>query len=209
MSLYINSLETPLFMTNATPQIHCSTRTLKEIGLPPKSIGYGDPETDQFFCWYCNLLYINRKKHLMFVNAATRYPLLSEEVTRDDIRSLDAVLVFSLVLQLQNEGVSHDVIHNVTSDLANPTLAKSNNRSIIGTAVEYERMMWAYLEPSPHSRTPETPTQMGLKLARVPIVKMRPEPFPYKVFQNQLLARYGDTGHFDFNPISLKSNLFH
>ena len=64
-------------MTNATPQIHCSTRTLKEIGVPPKSIGYGDSETDQFFCGYCNLLYINRKKHLMFVNAATRYPLLS------------------------------------------------------------------------------------------------------------------------------------
>ena len=145
----------------------------------------------------------------MFVNAATRYPLLSEAVTRDDIRLLDAVLAFSLVLQLQNEGVSPDVIHKVTSDLANPTLAKSNNRSIIGTSVEYERMMWAYLEPSPHSRTPETPTQMGLKLARVPIVKMRPEPFPYKFFREQLLARYGDTGHFDFNPISLKSNLFH
>ena len=83
-------------MTNATPQIHYSARTLKEIGLPPKSIGYGDPETDQFFCWYCNLLYINRKKHLMFVNAATRYPLLSEEVTRDDIRSLDAVLALTV-----------------------------------------------------------------------------------------------------------------
>jgi hypothetical protein len=193
-------------MTNATSQIHCSARTLKEIGLPPKSVGYGDPETDQFFCWYCNLLYINRKKHLMFVNAATRYPLLSAEVTRTDIRSLNSVLAFSLVLQLRDEGVSHDVIHHLTSDLANPILAKSNNRSIIGTAVEYERMMWAYLAPSAHARTPETPTQMGLKLARVPIPKMRPDPFPYRVFRDQLLARYGDTGHFDFNPVSLKRN---
>jgi hypothetical protein len=196
-------------MTNAIPQILCSTRTLKEIGVPPKSIGYGDAETDQFFCWYCNVLFINRKKHLMFVNAATRYPLLSEQVTRDDIRSLGAVLAFTLVLQLKEEGVSHDVIHKVTSDLANPTLGKSNNRSLIGTAVEHERMMWAYLEPSPHRRTPETPTQMGLKLARVPMLKMRPEPFPYRVFRDHLLARYGDTGHFDFNPISLKTDLFH
>jgi len=144
----------------------------------------------------------------MFVNTATRYPLLSDEVTRTDIRSLDAVLAFRLVLQLQDEGVSQHVIHHVTSDLANPTLAKSNNRSIIGTAVEYERMMWAYLAPSAHSQTPETPTQMGLKLARVPIPKMRPEPFPYRVFRDQLLARYGDTGHFDFNPVSLQRNCF-
>jgi hypothetical protein len=139
---------------------------------------------------------------------ATRYPVLSEEVTRRDMRSIDSVLAFSLVLQLQDEGVSHEVIHNLTSDLANATLARCNNRSIVGTAVEYERMMWAYLEYSPHRRSPETPTQMGLKLARVPIVKMRPEPFPYRVFREQLLARYGDTGHFDFDPISLKPNCF-
>lgn len=195
-------------MTKATSQIHCSARTLKEIGLPPKSVGYGDPETDQFFSWYCNLIFINRKKHLIFVNMATRYPVLSEEVTRRDMRSIDSVLAFSLVLQLQDEGVSHEVIHNLTSDLANATLARCNNRSIVGTAVEYERMMWAYLEYSPHRRSPETPTQMGLKLARVPIVKMRPEPFPYRVFREQLLARYGDTGHFDFDPISLKPNCF-
>jgi hypothetical protein len=49
VSLYINRLSTLLLMTNATPQIHCSARTLKEIGVPPKSIGYGDSETDQFF----------------------------------------------------------------------------------------------------------------------------------------------------------------
>ena len=191
-------------MNKATPQIHCSARTLKELGLPPKSVDYGDPDADQFFCWYCNLIFINRKKHLIFVNMATRYPVLSEEVTRRDMRSIDAVLAFSLVLQLQDEGVAHEVIHNLTSDLAKATLAKCNNRSIIGTAVEYERMMWAYLEYSPHRRSPETPTQMGLKLARVPIVKMRPEPFPYRVFREQLLARYGNTGHFDFDPISLK-----
>ena len=109
------------------------------------------------------------------------------------MRSLDSVLAVSLALQLQDEGVSLEVIRNVTSDLANATLARCNNRSIVGTAVEYERMMWAYLEYSPHRRSPETPTQMGLKLARVPIVKMRPEPFPYRGFREQLLARYG--GH--------------
>jgi hypothetical protein len=196
-------------MTKAISQIHCSARTLKELGVPPKSVDYGNPDADQFFCWYCNLIFINRKKHLIFVNMATRYPVLSEEVTRRDMHSLDSVLAFSLVQQLQDEGVAHEVIHHLTSDLAKATLAKCNNRSIIGTAVECERMMWAYLEYSPHRRSPETPTQMGLKLARVPILKMRPEPFPYRIFKEQLLARYGDTGHFDFDLDSLSRTPFH
>ena len=43
----------------------------------------------------------------MFVNAATRYPLLSEEVTRDDIRSLDAVLAFSCRLRYVAYGIAY------------------------------------------------------------------------------------------------------
>lgn len=88
----------------------------------------------------------------MFVNMATRYPALSEEVTRRDMRSIDSVLAFSLVLQLQDQGGAHEVTHNPTSDLSKAPLAKCNIRSIIGTGVEYERMMCAYLEYSPHRR---------------------------------------------------------
>lgn len=211
MSLYINTKKAADdSVTNTTnklaAQIECSAKTMKELGISKQSIDYGNSDLDPFFCWYCHLFFMNRTKHLLFVNALSRYPVVTNEVTRKEIRNLDALLAFALTLQLQQEGVSHEVNHRITEDLASPKISKSNNRTIIGTAVEYERLLWAYLEYSPHHRRPETPTQMGLKLARTPMVKMRPEPFPYRVFSDQLLARYGDTGHFDFNPIALKAN---
>lgn len=191
-------------MINA--RMECSAKTLKELGLEKEPVGYGSLEVDPFFCWYAHLFYLNRKKNLLFVNSLTRYPVLAVEISRKEIHYLNAVLGESLKPQLHDEGVSDYVISRFLEHLYKPEISKSKNRSIIGTAVDYERLIRAHLEYSPAYHQGGTPTQMSLRLARTPILAMRPHPFPDQVFSAELLRRYGETGHFRFDRLATKSS---
>lgn len=112
-------------------------------------MGYGNLEVDPFFCWYAHLFYLNRKKCLLFVNALTMYPVLAADLSRKEIHYFNAMLGESLKPQLYDEGVSEDVISKFLEHLYKPEISKSKNRSIIGTAVDYERLIRAHLEYSP------------------------------------------------------------
>jgi hypothetical protein len=191
-------------ITNA--RIECSVKTLKELGLHKDPVGYGRIEVDPFFCWYAHLLYLNRKKCLLFVNVLTRYPVLAVNLSREDIQDFNAVLGESLKPQLRDEGVSEGAINRFLEHLFRPEISKSSNRSIIGTAVEYERMIRDYTVYSDAHHFPITEAQISMRLARIPILSMKPEPFSYKVFSSELKRRYGDSGRFDFDPFSKKTN---
>jgi hypothetical protein len=192
----------PATIINA--RIECSAKTIKELGLNKEPLGYGNLEVDPLFCWYAHLFYLNRKKCLLFVNTLTRYPVLSVELSRKEIQNFNAVLGESLKAQLFDEGVSDEVIAKFLQHLYRPEISKSKNRSIIGTAVDYERLIRAYFEYPTDPRGPITQTQMSLRLARTPILSMRPDPFPYKVFSAQLQSRYGETGHFRFDSVAMR-----
>jgi hypothetical protein len=179
-------------------QIECSAKTIKELGLPKQSLDYGDPEIDPFLSWYCHLILINRKKHLLFINTASRYPVFTDAVSRAEIKDLANVLAAAIKLQLKEEGVSDELTCGLIRDLANPKITKSNNRSIIGTAVDYERLLWGYFDPSLEPYNPPGSTVMGLILARTPILKMIPDCYPHRVFREQFRVRYGETGHFEW-----------
>lgn len=190
-------------------RIECSAKTLKELHLDRDSVEYGDANENPFFSWYCHLFYFNRKKNLLFVNVLTRYPVLAIELSRNEIQSLNVILERHLRVQLLREGVSENVTTRFLEHLASPTIAKSKNRSIIGTAVEYERLLRAYIEYSPESDPQYTQTDMSLELARTPIVAMKPEPFPYHVFSNELLKCYGESGNFKHDVHSRRQNPVH
>ena len=81
-------------------RIECSAKTLKELGLQKEPVGYGNFEVDPFFCWYAHLIFLNRKKCLLFINALTRYPVLAVDLSRKEIRYLNAMLGESLKPQL-------------------------------------------------------------------------------------------------------------
>jgi hypothetical protein len=190
--------------TTINARIECSVKTLKELGLQKEPIGYGNLDADPFFCWYSHLFYLNREKCLLFVNVLTRYPVLVVGVSRIEIRYSNALLCESLMLQLHDEGVSNEIICKFIQHLYRPEISKSKNRSIIGTSVDYERLIRAHLEYSPDHTMPQTQTQMSLRLARTPVLSMEPDAFPYKVFSGELLKRYGETGHFRFDPVAMK-----
>jgi len=177
-------------------RIECSAKTLKELGLGKEAIGYGETEVDPFFTWYCHLFFIDRKKCLLFVNALSRYPIFRFYVNRQDIRRLNELLQETLEAAMREEGVPDTVISQVIQPLSNPNISKSKNRRIIGTAVEYQRLIFAGFE-APYGQLGEmSDLRESLYMARTPIVAMKPDCFPYSVFREELQKRYGETGRF-------------
>lgn len=191
-------------LTTSGAIFHCSSKVLKELGVRNEQIENGDGVVDPFFCWYVHLFSLHRKKCLLFVNVLTRYPVFVPNVKRAEIRTLDALLATHLEVQLVDEGVSRACISSVIMPLCSSKIAKSNNRSVIGCAVEFERQIMAYLFYAQKEETPITASALSLRLARVPISSLRPSFFPYLLFRDELMSRFGETGHFTSDPIAMK-----
>jgi hypothetical protein len=190
-------------------RLECSIKVLGELGLKKEPLGYGDPAVDPFFAWYVHLFHYERKKSLVFVNCRTRYPIIAPFVTRDEIRALNIILAQHLRAALIAEGVTDAVISKFLVHLSSPEISKSNNRSVIRSSAEYERLIFAILENPYHPGGIYTQTEMSLRLARTPILTLKPNHFPYSAFSSEILRRYGETGHFRFDPIAMKPAPLH
>ena len=188
-------------------RIECSAKTLKELGLSKEVISHGTLDVDPFFSWYCHLFFLNRKKCLLFVNTLTRYPVLAINLSRKEIKQLNSILGETLRIQLREEGVPDNVIAQLLLHLYRPEISKSNNRSVIGTAVTLEKDLRAHLEFAPDDVRAKTQIEMSLLLARTPICSMKPDPFPERCFSNELRKRYGETGHFESSKDKIFSSL--
>lgn len=180
-----------LIRSESQSRIECSAKVLKELGK--QGAPYGDTEVDPFFSWYCNLFFIDGKRCLLFVNTLSRYPILRFYVSRQDIGRLNELLQETLADVLRAEGVSDNLIFQVIQPLAKPELTKSKNRSIIGSTVDYQRLILTGLDYEPREMCD---LRESLDLARTPIIAMKGDSFPYSVFREELQKRYGETGHF-------------
>lgn len=186
-------------MTNIIPShIECSAKVLKELGIPNQKVGYGSFEVDPFFCWYAHLFYLQGKKSLLFLNSLTRYAVVALDQPRSEIRLINAVLGDNLQCILNREKVPADVIKKYVEHLYQPEITKSKNRSVIGTAVDFEFQLKCILENSCPSEL-KTQADLSIELSRTPINKL-PEHFPHDFMRKELLKRYGQTGEFAHDP---------
>lgn len=190
-------------------RIECSAKTLKELGLHKEPVSYGTPGVEPFFSWYAHLFHLDRKKCLLFVNCLTRYPVVALYLSRKEIRYLNAILGESLKPQLAREGVPDGTTMKFLEHLYRPEITKSNNRSIIGTAVDYQRQLFSQLDNPHWTDKLQTQTDISLLLARTPILVMKEDSFPYSVFKKQLAERYGETGNFPRAPFESQLRVLH
>lgn len=181
-----------------TSRLECSHKTLKEMGLEKQSLEYGSPDVDRLRCWYCHLFLLENQRCLLFINCLTRYPLVRFFVAPQEFRFLSKLLQDSLVDVLREEGVNDDVLFQLYKLFDNPEIAKSKNRSIIGTAVDFEFLINSYLYNPRGNPLPAHDRLLSLKLARTPISALKPFIFPHRALQEELERRFGESGHFKF-----------
>ena len=110
--------------------IRCTAKLLKELGVkstkvPDQPIRLSD--------WHANLLWLNRKKYVLFTNEQTLYSLLVHWTKTP--RSADFLERFRLGLfkSLVSEGLAEAQLEYFLNEHAEFAITKTNNRSVLGS----------------------------------------------------------------------------
>ena len=96
--------------------------------------------------WYANVLFVNRKPLVLAVSARTLLPLL---IPARDPSTLRPRLAEKLGRVLAALGVSAEGIREEKSQMTEIVFARTDNRQILGTMNDFDRM----LDPAPASRS--------------------------------------------------------
>ena len=112
--------------------IRCTAKLLKELGLKATDLSV-EPPFSFLGQWHANLIYIIRRKTLIFVNDRTLFNFIVPDVTRPQIRELTEQFCLMLSCVLAEEAVPDDVRQRILEEYAQIGFAKSLDRSVLGS----------------------------------------------------------------------------
>jgi hypothetical protein len=107
--------------------LRCTGRLLDLIGVRSRDLAAADPSAND---WYGHLLWIDRRKCLLFTHAGTMLSIFVPDVRKADVQPLATVLVSQIATALAAEGLPL-----TTLGLLDPgavRLAATVSRSILG-----------------------------------------------------------------------------
>jgi hypothetical protein len=84
--------------------------------------------------WHANLIYVDRRKTLLFVNDRTLFNFIIPDVTRVQIRQLPDQFRLMLSCVLADEAVPDDVRERILAEYEQIGFAKSSDRSVLGSS---------------------------------------------------------------------------
>ena len=117
--------------------IRCTAKLLKEMGIRPKDLRQVKPKFSFLGQWHANLIYINRRKTLLFVNDRTLFNFVVPDVTRSQIRDLPDEFRLTLSCVLAEEAIPEDIRDRILAEYEEIGFAKSSNRMPL-QAIEFK-----------------------------------------------------------------------
>lgn len=85
--------------------------------------------------WYVNLLWIERRKCLLFAEATTLYVFLVPGVLKNDVENLPALFAEQLRVNLLRDGIPEAVVKRV-AEVEPFHLAKTRDRRVLGSMTD-------------------------------------------------------------------------
>mgnify|MGYP006935317528 CR=1 FL=1 len=113
--------------------IRCTKKLQKEMGLKERDLFESEPIEGLLGSWHANLIYINGKKCVLFVNDKTLFNFIYINLSRAEIRELSTIFLVGLYNALASEGFSENVIRKIIAEYESVQYAKSNNKSVLGS----------------------------------------------------------------------------
>jgi hypothetical protein len=117
--------------------LRCTKKLLEEMNVQPSSSESGDDGI--LGDWYANLLFIERKKCLLFVNETTRFCFLMSDLKRVHIKNLAVVFRDGLFGALLSEGYGAPMIELILSEYDQLGYGKATDRTVLGSMTEYAK----------------------------------------------------------------------
>jgi hypothetical protein len=118
------------------------------MGLKPSDLFPGGAPNSTLGPWHANLIYIARRKCVLFTNDKTLFNFNAPYVTRAEIRRLHVLFLGYLHPVLAQEGFCARLRERIAADYAELAYAKAVNKSVLGSMndfafhYEYHILSW-------------------------------------------------------------------
>lgn len=112
--------------------IRLTQKLLKDMKIDPLEVDIVAP----LFSWHCNILILNRKKHILFINDFSRLSVIIDGVRSSQPKVLKEKFLSVLNTYLVQEGIDRRIIDSYIRDGQEMVISKTNNRSVLGTMKE-------------------------------------------------------------------------
>ena len=110
--------------------IKCTIKLLNELGVKPANVPDQPPS---LYDWHANMLWLERKKYVLFTNDQTLYSLLVPWNKSPRLTDFMERFRLGLLKSLMSEGLAEVQIKYLLSEHAQVTITKTNSRSVLGS----------------------------------------------------------------------------
>ena len=103
------------------------------MGLKKNDISVSEPKESFLGSWHANMIYIDGKKCVLFINDKTLFNFIVPNVPRAEIRELSKVFIHNLAFVLSSEGISEKMTAKVLFEYESIEYADTTNKSVLGS----------------------------------------------------------------------------
>jgi hypothetical protein len=103
------------------------------MGLKKSALVENEPTFSYLGSWHANLLYINKKKCVIFTNDKTLFNFIAAGVSRAELKKLSIMFMNNLLCILADEGLDQSTINKIITEYSEIGYAKTNSKSILGS----------------------------------------------------------------------------
>jgi hypothetical protein len=151
--------------------LRCTQKLLKRLGPPVEVI---EPSTNALGDWFATPLSVGHQRFILLISERSRLPVL---MPGRDVKHLAKNFPGSLAHVLLELEVPPSAIMREVEASRDAVIAKTNNRSLLGTLSDFSNMLWYHMQ-----RHDEVDlVEMALRLAHSPAQRLRPSHFPDQV----------------------------
>jgi len=113
--------------------IRCTNKLQKEMGLKKTDLREDEPVFSYLGSWHANLIHIDRRKCILFVNDKTLFNFIAPDVGRTQIRELGALFRGYLQCVLAEEDLDESVKRKIMMEYDDVGFAKTNSKRALGS----------------------------------------------------------------------------
>ena len=167
--------------------IRCTKKLQKEIGLKPSDLCTQEPRFSYLGPWHANLIHIDRRKCLLFVNDRTLLNFIVPDVSRATIRELDKLFTGYLSCILADEGFSEVDRARILSEYDEVCFANTGSKSVLGSMND---LAFHYKYSIQEAGGVHSPALPGIirRLNRMPMSAIK-EVFPIEALKARIQAK--------------------
>lgn len=88
---------------------------------------------DPFFSWHANLVFVNKRKHIVLINDLSRLSLTLAGIRSTQYKNLENIFKEQLKNYLISENINNSTINEYLNECNEAVYTTTNNRSVLGT----------------------------------------------------------------------------